>query len=231
MIPKIIHQIWEGPPQSELLMKLSESWRLHHPDWHYELWNSERMISFVKDSYPQMEDICFNYKYSIQRWDVIRYLILYKLGGMYVDCDYECFESFNGYITESSKCYFAMEPDEHRLIFKKNIYFSNSLMITPPCHPFFEYLIKNLQTASVIYTDNKLLDVLNSTGPIMLSSLYEKFENKSIIEFLLPELVMPWSRMDVQNYINGTANDEILGHKLEKAISIHYFGGAWLYCE
>ncbi len=39
------------------------------------------MEDFIKISFPEIADVYFNYKYDVQRWDVIRYLILYKMGG------------------------------------------------------------------------------------------------------------------------------------------------------
>lgn len=229
MIPKIIHQIWEGrkDPLPEFYKLLGETWKEYHPDWCYEFWDENRIDGFIQNNFPDMIDIYFNYKYDVQRWDVIRYLILYKMGGMYVDFDYECLESFDSYINEKDKCYFAMEPDEHRLAFGKDIYFNNALMITPLAHPFFEHIITHLQMSSVIYSDSKFLDVLTSTGPLMLTNLYEKYKYKSRIDFLSPEEVSPWSQREVRNYINGNANVEILDKKLKKAIAIHYFWGSW----
>ena len=34
--------------------------------------------------------LIFKFPYDVMRWDVIRYMILYKIGGLYVDFDYEC---------------------------------------------------------------------------------------------------------------------------------------------
>ena len=145
---------------------------------------------------------------------------------MYADFDYECFEPFDRYLMEN-KCHFAMEPDTHRRAFGKDIYFNNALMITPPCHPFFKFIIEHLQTIPITYTGNKTLDVLSSTGPLMLTNLYERYENKSDIHLFPAEQVSPWTQNEVRSYRNGTANEEILEKKLEKAIAIHYFWGSW----
>jgi len=230
MIPKIIHQVWEGrkDPLPDFYKKLGETWKKYHPAWCYEYWDGDRMDAFVENNYPSMRDIYFNYKHSIQRWDVIRYLILYKMGGMYVDFDYECLESFDNYVIEDEKCYFAMEPEEHRYAFGKNIYFNNALMITPANHQFFKYIITHLQKISFIYTGDKFHDVLYSTGPLMLTDLYEKYESKTAIGIFPSEQVSPWSKMEVENYIKRKADEEILEKKLAKAIAIHYFFGTWL---
>ena len=87
MIPKIIHQIWEGRTEylGDAYKLLGETWKEHHPDWKYEFWDESRIVDFIYDYYPEMIDIYFGYQYNVQRWHVIRYLILYKIGGLYVD--------------------------------------------------------------------------------------------------------------------------------------------------
>jgi mannosyltransferase OCH1-like enzyme len=230
MIPKIIHQIWEG--RNEYLRNsyklLGETWKEHHPDWKYELWEENRMNDFIYDYFPEMVDIYFGYQYNVQRWHVIRYLILYQMGGLYVDFDYECLEAFDKYITNESKCYFAMEPEQHRCFFGKSIYFNNALMVTPPGHPFFNYVIAHLQAMSIAYSGDKYREVLNTTGSLMLTNLYEKYTYKNTVEIFLAEQVSPFSKSEVQNYIHGKADEELLGVKLQKAIAIHYFFGSWL---
>lgn len=92
-IPKIIHQIYEnysGP--SVLLLQLGKTWKEHHPDWEYRFWNKESIDNFMKKYYPELIPIYNVFRYPVQRWDAIRYLILYQIGGLYVDLDYEYLE-------------------------------------------------------------------------------------------------------------------------------------------
>jgi UDP-N-acetylmuramoyl-tripeptide--D-alanyl-D-alanine ligase len=230
MLPKIIHQIWEG--RTEYLRdsyKLSgETWKEHHPDWTYELWEENRMDDFVYDHFPGMIDIYYGYPYSIQRWHAIRYLIMYQMGGMYADFDYECLEPFDKHITDESKCYFAMDPEQHCRPFGKSICFNNALMIAPPGHPFFKQIIAHLQTMPVSYAGDKYREVQDTTGLWMLTNLYEKYTYKNTVGFLPAEQVSPFSKNEVQDYIQGKADEELLEKKLQKAIAIHYFRGSWL---
>jgi hypothetical protein len=41
------------------------------------------------------------------------------------------------------------------------------------------------------------------------------------------ELVSPWSKPEVQQYVLDIADDSLLEKKLEKAIALHYFFGLW----
>ena len=187
------------------------------------------MENFVREHFPDFLEIYNNYCYPVQRWDVIRYLILFKIGGMYVDFDYECISSFNDFIENDAICYFSMEPKAHCHAFGKNLCFNNALMITPPAHPFFEYIITHLQNTPIKYTGRKMHDVLLSTGPLMLTNLFETYKDKNTIGFFSAEQVSPLTKMEVQGLINKTADIEELEKKTATSIAIHYFWGSWLF--
>jgi len=228
MIPKIIHQVWEGRqnPLSDFYTQLSGTWKEHHPAWQYKFWDGDRMDAFVREHFPDFAGTYFGYRYPVQRWDTIRYLILFKIGGMYVDFDYECLESFDDLITENGTCFFAMEPDEHRRALGKTLCFNNALMATSPGHPFFKHIIEHLTSTPFSYSGNKVHDVLTSTGPLMLSNLYENYKGTDV-RILPADQVSPWSQREVRNFVAGIADEELLEKKLEKAIAIHYFWGSW----
>lgn len=229
MIPKIIHQVWEGRTEylGDTYKSLSETWKKFNPDWVYEFWDENRIDNFIYDYFPEMVDIYFGYPYGIQRWHAIRYLILYKIGGLYVDFDYECMEPFDKYMPDENKCYFAMEPEQHIGSLGKSMCFNNALMIAPPYHPFFNTIITHLQSTSVYYTGNKYQEVLETTGVLMLTGLYEKYTDKNSIDIFPAELVSPFSKIEIQDYIHGKADEEILEKKMQQAIAVHYFTESW----
>ena len=230
MIPRIIHQVWEGRTEylGETFQALGETWKKCNPNWKYEFWDEYRMDSFIYDHFPEMVDVYFGYPYGIQRWHVIRYLILYKIGGLYVDFDYECIESFDKYILDENRCYFAMEPERHCTFTGKQVYFNNALMISPQNHSFFKEIITHLRSESISYWGEKELEVLNTTGALMLTDLYEKYADKNTVAFFPSALVSPFSKRNIQDYIHGKIDETLLEEKMQKAIAIHYFTRTWL---
>lgn len=96
-IPKIIHQMWIGPPcPYEALM---ETWRTHHPDWEYRLWTEENLQ-------PMANQDLWDRAYEISpgapeqfRSDVARYEILAVHGGVWVDADFTCQRPIDGLCT------------------------------------------------------------------------------------------------------------------------------------
>ena len=84
-IPKIIHQIWIG--HKRIPYKWIDSFRKDfmnkYPGWQYNLWTEEKVHNFIfknKEQYYSEES--YNGKS-----DILRYEILYKFGGIYIDAD------------------------------------------------------------------------------------------------------------------------------------------------
>ena len=55
-------------------------------DYEYHLWNKQECDSLI-NLYPELLDMYNNVKYKIMQCDIIRFLIIYHYGGMYVDLD------------------------------------------------------------------------------------------------------------------------------------------------
>ena len=92
VIPKIIHQIWVGGPVPEKYDEWRQSWQDMHPDWEYKLWTDADIPSLHihnRAIYDKAPDFA-------AKADVLKYEILYQFGGMYVDIDFECLQSFDG---------------------------------------------------------------------------------------------------------------------------------------
>lgn len=106
-------------------------------------------------------------------------------------------------------------------------------MACTPSHPFMKQIIETVfdRTVSKLEYPNKMVEVLNTTGPLMISSLYQKLEEKGGIDIIPEELVSPFTKSDVKIYMSGNASDEFKQHleqKLSKARAVHYFFGTWL---
>lgn len=91
VIPKIIHFIWLGSQYPKHYERLKATWEKHHPEWTIIIWNDKDAESFGMVN-KKLYDRTNNYGI---RSDIFRYEILYRCGGLYVDIDYECFQSFN----------------------------------------------------------------------------------------------------------------------------------------
>lgn len=137
-IPQIIHQIYEdlaGPPPS--LVEISQSWKELNPDWEYRFWNKNDIETFLKTYYPEFIPAYNAFPHNVQRWDAIRYLILYKFGGLYVDMDYECTENITPILC-NTECAMGLEPEAHAFRIHVPYIVGNAFMATVPEHPYFK---------------------------------------------------------------------------------------------
>lgn len=149
-IPKIIHQIWLGRPMPKEYEQLQESWRHHHPDWHYILWTEEMIQEF--GLYNQVYyDMAQNYG---EKSDIARYEILYRFGGLYVDCDFECLQSLEGfhYLFDF---YTGVQPLDTNMV-----QLGCALIGSIPGHPILKHCIETVKD------DQRQAQIVVKTGPI-----------------------------------------------------------------
>jgi mannosyltransferase OCH1-like enzyme len=231
-IPKIIHQIWSGidGPLPIFFRRLGETWKSRHLDWEYVYWDNVKMNDFIQKYYPKHWEVYNKYPYNVQRWDAIRYLILDRIGGMYVDFDYECIESMN-VLLENKTCCFALEPQSHCDIFSKNLMFNNALMASEPGHPFMRKIVNAVFSEKRLSYDPipKNQCVLNTTGPWILIELYDTLtaEEKKTVYLIPDKYVTPFSVKQAKDVRRGEISEE-LEHCLKEAYAVHYFTNSWL---
>jgi mannosyltransferase OCH1-like enzyme len=243
-IPKFIHQVWGGEhPLPDNYSLLSERWKQHYPQWQYKLWDDRRMCTFIENYYPQYMEMYCSFPYHIQRWDAIRYLILYKMGGMYIDFDYESLEPIDELVKDKTCC-FAMEPESHCRIFGKSMMLNNAMMLSIPAHPFMQKVIETVfskkwqqsVTAAAAYFSDEYCRknhiVLHSTGPWMLMELYHQLsESEKKDVYLIPDkYVTPFDVDQAGMVVRGADNEELEGC-LAEAYAVHYFIGLWKNAE
>lgn len=138
LVPRVIHQVRLGS------LQMKPTWieanascaALHPPEqgWRFELWDSGRANDFVRDEYPDLLETYLGYGQEIQRSNAIRYLILYKYGGMYLDLDVKCKTSLEFFTTVD----WVSPPGLPAGI-------NNAFMAVKPCHPFLKHAIDNLK--------------------------------------------------------------------------------------
>jgi hypothetical protein len=90
-IPRVIHSIWIGDdPLSDEHARFGETWRELHPEWEYKLWTEEDVPAV-----PAAQRA----RNVAERADVLRYEILRRHGGVYVDVDVECLRPLDDLLT------------------------------------------------------------------------------------------------------------------------------------
>jgi inositol phosphorylceramide mannosyltransferase catalytic subunit len=91
-VPKLIHQTWVDEHVPEKWQAAQQSCIDAHAagNYTYKLWTDQQGLELIRDEYPWFLPTYEAYPYSIQRVDAVRYFILHKYGGIYIDLDMGC---------------------------------------------------------------------------------------------------------------------------------------------
>ncbi|MCC8154332.1 MAG: glycoside transferase family 32 [Tannerellaceae bacterium] len=166
LIPKIIHQTWKTVPLSLPFSALANTWKTFLPDWEYILWTDEMNRELIAGDFPEFLEAYDQYPRNVQRADAIRYFILKKYGGLYVDIDFECLESVEPLLM-NAQFVAGKEPAAHAQRFEKEYIICNAFMASIPESDFIRFVCDKVKERSS-YSINSQTDVLTTTGPFFI---------------------------------------------------------------
>lgn len=166
-IPKIIHQIWIGPyPFPKEARGWQKTWQELHPDWEYKLWTNEDLekLSFENKKFF---DKAKNWG---ERADILRYEIIYRFGGLYVDIDEKCFKSFD-LLHHSCNFYAGVHTLPLLTSHKNKLRVANGIFAAAPGHPIMGYAIEEIKR------NRHHRKIYDRTGPDYLTRMIAKWLN------------------------------------------------------
>jgi mannosyltransferase OCH1-like enzyme len=150
IIPPIFHRIWLGGPMPAMYVEYGQSWQALHPSWEMRLWTESNLPPLVNQGLFEASDLL------AQKADIVRYEILSRYGGVYLDCDFECLKCIEP-LLDGLEAFAAKESED--LV-------GNSILGATAGHRFFEHIVDSLG-ASV--SEFGLANVIESTGPDFLT--------------------------------------------------------------
>lgn len=177
IVPKIIHQTWKNENIPEKWKLAQQSCRDMHPDYEYRLWTDDDAIQFIKSYYPWFLSTFLSYPHPIQRADAIRYFVLHKLGGVYIDLDVECLAS----VEPSMQKYEFTAPATYP------VGISNDILAAAPGSKFLSKAITQLALWNR-WLGPPYVQIMFSTGPMFLTVQYALYQNKHDVAILPPYL-------------------------------------------
>lgn len=222
---KIIHQVWFGTIPNKSSAKKAykkmqiyrDSWKVKNPLWCHIEWSKKLCIELVKREYPEHMEMFKQYKYQIQQCDAIRYILLHRYGGWYVDMDYYCNRPLDEvHQAYNNDIYFVQSPNS--VLGQDSDHISNSLMYSCPRHKFWRLFLIELEKhrkAPLYYS--KHLAVMFTTGPAILNRIYTKYKKNYGLKSLPWKLFHPYG-----------IGDDIAKLKVDPEIyAIHIGKGSW----
>nr|WP_246513182.1 tetratricopeptide repeat protein [Azospirillum picis] len=223
VIPKLLHQLWKTPEIPPRFEAFRRSWLDRHPDWSYRLWSDADIAAFVRQEFPDLLPVFEGYAQPICRADLARYLILKRHGGLYVDLDFECFKPLDGLLADSSFA-IGLEPATHLELDKAaqrrmERVLCPSLIASIPDHPFWDHVLDHIRRNA------REPDVLDATGPFLLTRAYETYGGPGPVTLLPAQAIYPADKMDCWE---GRLFDIEAWEKLTRdAHALHHWDGTW----
>ena len=227
---KFIHQTWRSKDVPEKLRPLVASWQSMHADWEHCLWTDDDNRRLISEHYDWFLPLYDRLPVPIQRVDAARYFILYTLGGLYVDLDFQCFKNIEPLIKGSDLLLGEEHPDHSHFHGKQRIVGNAFIWAAQPGHPFLKHLIEEMVLAVERFqnindpsTNN---DVLNTTGPFLLTDVLDRYPNQGRIKVVPYEQLYPVSYQQSEEF---EENPELFEHFKQEtdAYAAHYHMGSW----
>jgi inositol phosphorylceramide mannosyltransferase catalytic subunit len=160
-IPRVFHQIWVGPARMpELYQGFRLTWQAHHPEWTFRLWSDGDVTPEAFSNYDLIQEA----KSPAQRADIMRYEILARHGGVYLDCDFECIKAITP-LLEGVEAFACNEVAD------LSYYCTNAVLGCVPGHPVFQRATQLLRTV-VLNTR----DIHKRTGPYFFRRCFTEGE-------------------------------------------------------
>ncbi len=228
LIPKIIHQIWLGPNEiPKAFESFMKNWKDKHPEWEYKLWTDQNLNSFKFNFLKDYFDKSNNYG---QKADLLRLEILYQYGGLYVDVDFECLESFED-MNHKYHFYCGIHPPHKIITPSYPLEIGNALIGSTAEHPIILKTIEFIiQRWNKIYTrkerDDNWRIVLSTWYPlrdgIMTAAYKQNLRNIALpSSYFYPILLEKTRAIGKQKIENAFTAIK------EETMAIHHWGETW----
>jgi len=183
MIPKVIHQIWIGPNTRPDVWMDTVRHFCNEFGYEYKLWDNAAVAQFPLvniQAYNTVREYC-------GKADILRYEILHKYGGIYIDADSVILkgDKLHKLITEfDDDCGFGYEIDNERIC--------NGVILAKEASQFLKLCIDNLNSRDLVsYQPWK------SIGPMYITELHNKYKDQIKVKTYARTIFYPIPWQDI----------------------------------
>jgi glycosyl transferase-like sugar-binding protein len=149
LIPRTFHWVWLGEsPLPDACRTWIDGWLELHPGWSHRIWSDDNRPTLVNEAAFVAVEV------PAQRADILRYEVVMRYGGAYLDTDFECLRNIEELLDGVSA--FAGEEEPGQL--------ANGIFGAVPGHPWVEDLVRRLPASLDEYAT-----VAEATGPGLIT--------------------------------------------------------------
>ena len=192
---------------SKRCLKWMESWQKFNNDWEYKLWDEKSIKELnIKDFDVYSKKLNPGY-----RSDIIRYIVLNKYGGLYVDTDFECVKKI-----PDKFLYYKFVAG---MMFSNNPIIGNSILMSSPNYMLLEKVLNYIKS---INYKNDINFIIKNSGETITREYF------ALAEEIKSSLILP------SNYFYPFPNF-MLNKKIDRydevediSVGIHHWGMTWM---
>jgi tetratricopeptide (TPR) repeat protein len=163
-IPARIIQYWDATEPPEEISELMRTWRTHHPDFEYLLFNDQTAQQFIRrHHHGAVYSAYLRAGEPAQRADIFRLAYLSVHGGVYADADDRCLESVNTFVPGDIS--FAAYQEDFGTL-------GNNFLAVEAGHPVIQHSLE-LATEAINRGDSDFLWL--ATGPGLLTRAFAQY--------------------------------------------------------
>ncbi|TPX30800.1 hypothetical protein SmJEL517_g05727 [Synchytrium microbalum] len=235
-IPKTVHQT----SAKSTLDDRMKSWQDMNPGYDYILWSDAQVDSFVSTEFPEHYLDFARLPKPVYKADLFRYLLLYKLGGIYSDTDTQCLKPISTWTNDAPNMIIGIELDSSEPLpgLKHRLQFVQWTMAASPRHPLMqmviEHVMRKLQSAPIGALESATeFELETYTGPaIFTEAIYAWLKLEGIEWSALQRLRGPRTIRDVlflpiTSFNPTNTNMGSDGPCNNWAFVMHNFAGSW----
>lgn len=237
-IPTILHVIWLGGKLPREYEGFYHSWQTSHPSWTHIFWTDHpanyelgtvlcktfeelsaclastdtKGLKIVVDTAGLIFDNkkFFNAsRYYGEKSDILRWEVVYRFGGVYVDTDFECFHPLDN-LNHCFDFYTGLQPLDIN-----HVQLGAALFGAIPGHPIMQECIQKIQH------NQHIMQIIARTGPIHFTRCFlSKITERNLINIALPASYF---------YPCGYEQKALPKSKWTKseALAVHHWAGSW----
>jgi mannosyltransferase OCH1-like enzyme len=203
-IPKILHRVWIGSVQKpDEYDMFWHGWQNLHPDWTFMDWHDGNVSEL--ELYPLIQQT----RSPASGADIARYEIIFKFGGVYIDCDFECKKNLENLLDDADFVVCNQVND-----FSNVDYCSNGFFAAIPQHSILKEAVHQLKAISPEVINSKSPE--HVSGPYFFRAILGKFLEK--VKILNTEHFYPYLFSEKERFL----------YDANSIYAVHHWGGSWL---
>ena len=169
-IPRTFHRVWLGTrPMPREFVDFGNSWLAHHPGWTMHTW-TDSWASWLSNRDAFKKSAAQSGKANI-----LRYEILLRYGGVYVDTDFECLKNIEP-LLQNVTCFVGLQSPELA---------NNAIIGSIAGHPFLRDLVHNIPARMKVAPPLSI----KQSGPYYLT---ERLRGRRDVTVYPPALFYPY---------------------------------------